>query len=661
MVMRRMQPFDRMANQARQQQVPQPNRQGSQMGQVRRPIGFAPQGPGQGPGSMFRPPPSQQPVRQHPIQYQPQDPQGQPSPGSMPRGPGSPWMPRVGAPNGFGQFQPQQPQGRDPSMQAPMPGQLSPQQVGFTPPQQQQPYYPQPQMPQAPQQQAPERVMGPQPWQPTVSGVPVHSQVPGWDGQGPLPVGWAEVSPGVYVENWNGLSPEQRSAITAYGSPTMNDTAQQAAGGYIDNGPQQFGPLGGGGSGYAPMQPYPGSQPAPEDQGQRVHPIYRYPEGTPHPYPQAGGQGQYPPQQPQAPNQGLNGLTPEQIQAIRDIVGGGGGPGGGYGQDPTQPPAQAGMASGGRGATTPTWPTGLSSSSSLSSGGAYGAEGSRLWGGSSGGLTAGGQAPGAGPQAGPGGSQPPGGFGAGPANAGTTSPNGGGRSLLAAAGVDPRPGVKSQGPPPEDFMLPTSPQFEAAKRELDQELWSTISQLNIAEAQIPAMVELVKSRMNTDMGYEMQGVDESMIDRGLFDSSIRSDNRTSASLPYQRRWQDFQGEVAGQYGEIANRRSGAQTSYNQAIAELLLGLAGDAAQTPGSGVWEGSAGAGPWEDEAPGGYEPGTGYQDPNMPGPLKPQPKLPKVPKKPSKSSSKNRKQKQPVANRVGRRNPAKPRSRRR
>jgi hypothetical protein len=49
------------------------------------------------------------------------------------------------------------------------------------------------------------------------------------------------------------------------------------------------------------------------------------------------------------------------------------------------------------------------------------------------------------------------------------------------------------------------------------------------------------------------------------------------------------------------------------------------------------------------------------MPGPLKPQPKLPKVPKKPSKSSSKNRKQKQPVANRVGRRNPAKPRSRRR
>lgn len=647
-----------------QRAAPQPNRDARQNGAMRAPSQFAPRGPNQSGRPMFQPPvsPSMQPGSmgnrisgafggQPDRQYGPHPQHGD----NGHWGPGPRPMPPGGFENKPGYQPPQPPQGRDPYGQAQMPTQLSPQQAGFQPLQPQQPpAYPQPQMPQQPQQPQPDRIMGPAPYQPTVSGVPVHSQVPGWDGQGPLPVGWAEVSPGVYVENWNGLSPEQRSAVSAYGNPYLNNQGQQAAGGYIDNGPQQLGPIGGGMTPMQPLRPL-----APEDQGQRIMgPYYGPPERITGPYygPQgssfpdqyagpgqsgiAGGPGNY------QPNQGLEGLTPEQWEAInhRLILGHGGGGGPGGGPNPTVPPALAGMASGAA-PTTQGYPTGSSPSSNPSWDGRYGAGVSRPSGTFSAASSGAGQGSAAGLQPGQPASGQPGAFGSG----GMTNLNGGAGQYLAAAGVDPRPGVKSQGPPPEDFMLPTSPQFEEVKRSLDQELWNTLAQLDIAEAQIPGMVELVKARMDTDMGYTMSNVDESMIDRGIYGSSIRQDARTAESIPFQRRWQDFMGEVAGQYGEIANARTGAKTSYNQRIAELLLGLAGDAATTPGSGVWEGEGGGDPWEDEAPGGYQPGTGYQDPNMPGGLKPQPGIKKPPKKPSKPSKPSKSK--PTANRQGRR----------
>lgn len=296
------------------------------------------------------------------------------------------------------------------------------------------------------------------PQNPQAPGMPpVYSQPPPGSQMGPngiiLPPGWAQVGD-MYVQGWNQMTPEQRSALAAQANPNMNQAGQQ---GFYEQAGWQ-----------GPVQPQPQFLP------QGTNPMQ--PEGSPF-YDQ--------PNQAQPAPQQMN------VNQVDNRYPGGG-------QDFRQAPAQGATAV---------------------------AE----------------------------------------------------RAELAAAGVDPRGRGRSDAPAPAELGLPLSPEFEAGRRALEDELSGTLASIATSREELMSMVELVKARLATDLADEKRMIDEQMNARGIFDSGVRTRDTNRAQFQSDRTLVDVGLDAAGKLNQLAASESGARSSYLKGLAELLMNAARNSA------------------------------------------------------------------------------------
>ncbi len=156
----------------------------------------------------------------------------------------------------------------------------------------------------------------------------------------------------------------------------------------------------------------------------------------------------------------------------------------------------------------------------------------------------------------------------------------GGGKTLAPQNVAPQNWFQGGVPPvpaaPTPF-LPMTPGFEAARRQLEDQL--SAAQMNYATQaqQIAPMLGLQQARVGTNVGYEDQALQEALANRGVLDSSIYPElYQRDIATPYGRQLQDLALSAAGQYGDIASGLGGAQLGYNQGLMEALLNRAAEA-------------------------------------------------------------------------------------
>lgn len=128
--------------------------------------------------------------------------------------------------------------------------------------------------------------------------------------------------------------------------------------------------------------------------------------------------------------------------------------------------------------------------------------------------------------------------------------------------------------------MPLDPQFEAARRGIEDSLAAALAQYGVAEAQIQPMVDLMMARLNTQRGLDVEALNEQMIGRGIFRSPITDTEQNKLATTYEREQQDLALQAAQQYADIASGRSGAQLGYSQGLQEALLASAQNAAANP---------------------------------------------------------------------------------
>lgn len=128
--------------------------------------------------------------------------------------------------------------------------------------------------------------------------------------------------------------------------------------------------------------------------------------------------------------------------------------------------------------------------------------------------------------------------------------------------------------------LMLSPQGEAVRRGLDDELAGTLTRLGVQRDQIPAMVKLMTARLESDQTEDLRQTDEAANARGVYNSGMRTTNRHNVTQGYDRQRQDLASNIAQQFSDLAQQEADARSRYNQGLTDLLLSLANDASNDP---------------------------------------------------------------------------------
>ena len=203
---------------------------------------------------------------------------------------------------------------------------------------------------------------------------------------------------------------------------------------------------------------------------------------------------------------------------------------------------------------------------------------------------------------------PPGGQGnPGQNNPGQALPTGGGspNSTSNPAGVSAAVQAAK-----ESTGLPNDPAVIEARRILDDQLSAQLMQIGIQRDQIPSMVELVRQRLETDRNQTMENVDENAVARGIFNSGIRTDNRNTADIGFQRGWQDYTTDVQRMYNDLAQQESGANMDWRRGWQDVLNNYSQNLYDNPSSAI--ASDNQDDYEDP---GYDPGDALGPGAFPG----------------------------------------------
>lgn len=164
-------------------------------------------------------------------------------------------------------------------------------------------------------------------------------------------------------------------------------------------------------------------------------------------------------------------------------------------------------------------------------------------------------------------------------------PKGGGKQ--GGNTLDGRPGGGNPGgflgfpqtPPAPPGFLPMTPEYEAARRGLDDSLMGTLQGLQNQQNLVSPAVGLASSRLATDQGYDTQRLMEDLANRGIVGSGAGSYlYGRDIGVPYGREYQDLALGAAGQYGDLMGQTGEAYHSYDSAMIEALLNRAAQAAQ-----------------------------------------------------------------------------------
>lgn len=160
-----------------------------------------------------------------------------------------------------------------------------------------------------------------------------------------------------------------------------------------------------------------------------------------------------------------------------------------------------------------------------------------------------------------------GGGGGGNANGGGGNDTGGGNKNKGGGKGGTQPGVVSN-------FLPESPESESARRQVEDQLAATLSQIGVAREQIAPMVNLMSARFNTDETNATNTLNEDAAERGIFNSGVRQTLQTrDIGTPIGRGRQDLANEASSQYSQLASDEGQAYLDYNQALMQILLSLA----------------------------------------------------------------------------------------
>jgi hypothetical protein len=109
---------------------------------------------------------------------------------------------------------------------------------------------------------------------------------------------------------------------------------------------------------------------------------------------------------------------------------------------------------------------------------------------------------------------------------------------------------------------------------LEDALAGELANIGVARDQIPATLQLLRERMDTEQRESLRQVDESVNARGLYNSGIRTRDRDVATQGYDRRRQDLALGAAGDFNTLAQQESAARSNYARGLQELLMALAG---------------------------------------------------------------------------------------
>lgn len=137
--------------------------------------------------------------------------------------------------------------------------------------------------------------------------------------------------------------------------------------------------------------------------------------------------------------------------------------------------------------------------------------------------------------------------------------------------------------------LTFTPEAEAVRRSLDDELSRELAGIGVARGQIPAMQALIESRLRSDMDEELRQTDEAANARGVYHSGIRTTGRGRVTKGFDRKRQDLASDIARQYADLASRESAAYGNFNRSWVDALLELARGRAE---SGDYVGRSGGG---------------------------------------------------------------------
>lgn len=138
-------------------------------------------------------------------------------------------------------------------------------------------------------------------------------------------------------------------------------------------------------------------------------------------------------------------------------------------------------------------------------------------------------------------------------------------------------------PNPGASSLTLSPQAEAARRGLEDELAATLASIGVARDQIPATLELITARLLSDQEEDLRNTDENANARGIYNSGIRTTDRGRVTQGYDRKRADIAADAAQQLADLAAAESGAYAGFNRSWADVLLDLAIQAAEDPNFG------------------------------------------------------------------------------
>lgn len=140
--------------------------------------------------------------------------------------------------------------------------------------------------------------------------------------------------------------------------------------------------------------------------------------------------------------------------------------------------------------------------------------------------------------------------------------------------------------------LRLSPEAEAVRRSLEDELSGTLAGLNVQREQIGPMMNAILTRLVENQNEDLRVTDENANERGLFHSGIRTRDRSRVTGGYDRQRQDLASSVAQQYAGLANQESGARSNFQKQWANALLGIAQNMANDPNAAVSAPSGGGG---------------------------------------------------------------------
>ena len=133
-------------------------------------------------------------------------------------------------------------------------------------------------------------------------------------------------------------------------------------------------------------------------------------------------------------------------------------------------------------------------------------------------------------------------------------------------------------------QLPLDPQFEAIRRLLTAQRDQALAQVNAARGNLTAEQAVAQARLNTNAGVDQQRLMEAMAGRGIFNSSITTDNRGLLATDYARQQQDLTTSVAQALAGLSGDENAAYQNYDQGLIEALLSSAANSAADPNAAV-----------------------------------------------------------------------------